>query len=163
MVWGTLAAQQMTKLGIDVVSSYVPWSIITPRRNKGDGATHADGGWDAYLERYYYNTILPTPNTLFHSSLIPPNGQNFYYVNDPIIDKALEDYSGAINEADHMDAIKRFEKRWYDTEPLIILFYPEDVIAINPKLKGFDSTTFNPVFYLRRSRPVCLVPPMPSK
>ena len=146
MVWGTLAAQQMTKLGIDVVSSYVPWSIITPRRNKGEGKTYPEGGWDAYLERYYYNTILPTPNTLFHSSLFPPNGTNYYYIDDPVIDKALEDYAGAIDEAAHMDAIKRFQTRWYETEPITILFYPEDVIAINPKLKGFDSTTFNPVF-----------------
>ena len=149
MVWGTLAAQQMTKLGIDVVSSYVPWSIITPRRNSGNGKTHPDGGWDAYLERYYYNSIQPTPNTLFHSSLFPPNGRNYYYVDDPIIDKAMEDYSGAIEDAGHMDAIKRFQKRWYDIEPLLILFYPEDVVAINPNLEGFDSTTFSPVFYPR--------------
>lgn len=149
MVWGTLAAQQMSKLGIDVVSSYVPWTVIIPRRSKGEGKTHADGGWDGYLERYYYNSILPTPNTLFHSSLVPPNGQNYYYVNDPVIDKALEEYDHAMDEATHMAAIKKFAKRWYDTEPMIILFYPEDVVAINPKLKGFDSTTFNPVFYPR--------------
>ena len=72
MVWGTLAAQQMEKIGIDVVSSYVPWSVIIPRRNKGEGKSHADGGWDAYLERYYFNSIMPLPNTLFHSSLVPP-------------------------------------------------------------------------------------------
>jgi ABC-type transport system substrate-binding protein len=149
MVWGTLAAQQMTKLGIDVVSSYVPWSIITPRRNKGEGKTYPDGGWDAYLERYYYNTILPTPNNLFHSSQFPPNGTNYYFIDDPVIDKALEEYAGAIDPAARMDAIKRFQKRWYETEPMTILFYPEDVIAINPKLKGFDSTTFQPVFYPR--------------
>ncbi|MBV8915230.1 MAG: ABC transporter substrate-binding protein, partial [Acetobacteraceae bacterium] len=33
-----------------------------------------------------------------------------------------------------------------------ILFYPEDVIAVNPKLKGFDATTFNPVFYPQPER-----------
>ena len=36
-----------------------------------------------------------------------------------------------------MAAIKAFEKRWYDTEPMTILFYPEDAIAVNPKLTGF--------------------------
>ncbi|MBU2959398.1 ABC transporter substrate-binding protein [Citreicella sp. C3M06] len=46
-----------------------------------------------------------------------------------------------------MDAIKRFEKRWYDIQPMTILFYPEDVIATNPKLSGFSGTTFNPVFF----------------
>jgi ABC-type transport system substrate-binding protein len=149
MVWGTLAAQQMQKIGIDVVSSYVPWTIIIPRRNKGEGKPHAEGGWDMYLERYYYNSILPVPNTLFHSALFPPSGRNYYYIDDPVIDKALDDYGSAKDEEGHMEAAKRFNRRWYDTEPMIILFYPEDVIAVNPKLKGFDSTTFNPVFFPR--------------
>lgn len=147
MIWGTLAAQQMAKLGIDVVSSFVPFTVISPRRSKGDGKGHVDGGWDAYLERYYYNSILPVPNTLFHSKLIPPNGQNFYYIKDAVLDQSLDDYAGTIDPAARADAIKRFEKRWYDTEPMTILFYPEDVIAVNPKLKGFDTTTFNPVFF----------------
>jgi ABC-type transport system substrate-binding protein len=30
---------------------------------------------------------------------------------------------------------------------MTILFYPEDAIAVNPRLKGFNGTTFNPVFY----------------
>ncbi len=149
MVWGTLAAGQMSQLGIDVVSSYVPWSIITPRRDKGEGKIYTEGGYDAYLERYYYNSILPVPNTLFHSSQMPPNGRNFYYVDDPVIDKALEKYASATDENTHMEAIKAFQKQWYDTEPMTILFYPEDVIAINPKLKGYESSTFNPVFFPR--------------
>src|SRR4051794_877016 len=75
MAWGTLAANQMTKLGVEVVPSYVPFSGILPRRNKGGGATHVQGGWDAYLERYYYNSITPVPNNLFRSTALPPNGQ----------------------------------------------------------------------------------------
>lgn len=147
MIWGTLAAQQMSRIGIDVVSSFVPFTVISPRRSRGDGKPHAEGGWDAYLERYYYNAITPTPNTLFHSRLMPPSGQNFYYVNDPQIDAALDQISGTINPAQRMDAYRAFERRWYETEPMTTLFYPEDVIAVNPKLRGFDFTTFNPVFY----------------
>src|SRR5690349_24819174 len=64
MIWGTLAAQQMSRIGIDVVSSFVPFTVIAPRRTKGDGKTHPEGGWDCYLERYYYNSIVPTPNAL---------------------------------------------------------------------------------------------------
>jgi ABC-type transport system substrate-binding protein len=147
MAWGTLAANQMTKLGVEVVSSYVPFSAILPRRNTGDGATHVQGGWDAYLERYYYNSITPVPNNLFRSTALPPNGQNFYYINDPQIDKALDDYAAARDDKTRLEAIRRFEKRWYDTQPMIILFYPQDVIATNPKLKGYNATTFNPVFF----------------
>ena len=53
MIWGTLAAQQMSKLGIDVISSYVDFPTIASRRTKGSGKIHAEGGWDSYLERYY--------------------------------------------------------------------------------------------------------------
>ena len=80
---------------------------------------------------------------------MPPNGPNFYYISDPEIDKSLTAYGGAIDPAQRASAIKAFEKRWYDIEPMTILFYPEDAIAVNPKLTGFDSTTFNPVFYPR--------------
>lgn len=147
MIWGTLAAQQMSKLGIDVISSYVDFPIIAARRTKNPGKSHVEGGWDSYLERYYYSSITPLPNSLFRSSLIPPNGPNFYYVNDPVLDKTMDDYASAIDPARRMDAIHAFEKRWYDTEPMTILFYPEDAIAVNPKLSGFDATTFNPVFF----------------
>src|SRR6478672_8095263 len=79
MIWGTLAAQQMSRIGIDVVSSFVPVSVMIPRRSTGDGKTHVEGGYDAYLERYYYNSIAPAPSTIFHSTATPPAGQNFYY------------------------------------------------------------------------------------
>lgn len=149
MAWGTLAAQQWRKLGIDVVASYVPFSAILPRRSTPDGKTYVDGGWDSYLERYYYSSITPMPNSLFESNLIPPNGPNYYFLQDPVIDKACEAYAAATEPGPRKAAIEQFEKRWYDTEPLTILFYPEDVIAVNPKLSGFDSTTFDPVFYPR--------------
>lgn len=152
MIWGTLAAQQMTRIGIDVSSSFVPFTVIAPRRSRGDGKPHAEGGWDCYLERYYYNAIKPTPNTLFHSRLMPPGGQNFYYVNDSQIDDALDVISNTLDNAKRAQAYKDFQKRWYDIEPMTTLFYPEDVIAVNPKLKGFDATTFNPVFFPRPER-----------
>lgn len=149
MAWGTLAARQYAQLGIDVVPSYVPFSSIYPRRNKGDGKSYAEGGWDAYLERYYYSSLKPTPNSLFSSKVLSPAGQNYYYVSDPALDRAMDAYSGSVDPATQDTAIKGFQKRWLETEPLTILFYPEDVIAVNPKLQGFDSTTFRPTFYPR--------------
>jgi ABC-type transport system substrate-binding protein len=125
MIWGTLAAQQMTKLGIDVISSFVPFTVIIPRRSTGEGKSHADGGWDAYLERYYYNSITPVPNNLFRSTALPPGGQNIYYVNDPQIDQALDDYASARDAAARLAAMRRFQKRWYATAPMTVLFSPD--------------------------------------
>ena len=149
MAWGTLAARQYAQLGIDVVPSYVPFSAIYPRRNKGDGKSHADGGWDAYLERFYYSSLKSTPNSLFTSKMLPPGGQNFYYLQDPVIDRQMDVYAGSVDTAAQDGAIKAFQKRWMETEPLTILFYPEDVIAVNPKMSGLDATTFRPAFYPR--------------
>ena len=149
VAWGTVAAQQMQKLGIEVVSSIVPFTAISPRRSRGDGKTHVDGGWDAYLERYYYNSIEPSPLALFGSMNMPPGGQNFYYVDDKEIDRSLKEVATSLKPADRKAAYTAFEKRWYDIQPMTILFYPQDVIAVNPKLRGFDSTTYNPVFYPR--------------
>jgi ABC-type transport system substrate-binding protein len=149
MAWGTLAAQQMTRIGIDVVSSYVPFTVIGPRRTKGDGKTHAEGGWDCYLERYNYDSIDPSPLTLFGSKQMPPSGQNFYYVDDKEIDRSLTAVSNSLDPAARLTAYHDFEKRWYDIQPMTILFYPQDVVAVNPKLTGFDSTTYNPVFFPR--------------
>ncbi len=149
VIWGTLAAQQMTQIGIDVVTSIIPFSAIAPRRSRGDGKTHVDGGWDCYLERYYYNSIQPSPLQLFGSMMMPPKGQNFYYVDDKQIDTSLAAVATALKPEDRLTAYHAFEKRWYDIQPMTILFYPEDVIAVNPKLQGFDATTYNPVFYPR--------------
>ena len=149
MVWGTLAAQQMQRIGIEVVSSFVPFTVIAPRRTRGDGKTHVDGGWDCYLERYYYDSIEPSPLTLFGSKQMPPTGQNYYYVDDPEIDRALGAVSSSLKPADRLAAYHAFEKRWYDIQPMTILFYPQDVIAVNPKLSGFEATTYMPTFYPR--------------
>lgn len=147
VVWGTLAAEQMQRLGIEVVSSIVPFTAIAPRRSRGDGKTHVDGGWDAYLERYYYTSIEPSPLALFGSMNMPPSGQNYYYVDDKEIDRSLQAVATSLKEEDRRAAYRAFEKRWYDIQPMTILFYPQDVIATNPKLKGFDSTTYQPVFF----------------
>ena len=149
MAWGTLAARQFQALGVEVVPSYVPFSAIYPRRNKGDGKSYVDGGWDAYLERYYYSSLKPVPNSLFTGKMQPPSGQNYYYLDDPVMNEQLEAYAGSVDPAVQARAIKAFQQRWIETEPLTILFYPEDVIATNPKLSGLDGTTFRPAFYPR--------------
>ena len=78
---------------------------------------------------------------------MPPNGQNFYYVDDKEIDRSLGAVDSSLNEADRLKAYHDFEKRWYDIQPMTILFYPQDLVAVNPKLSGFDATTYTPTFY----------------
>lgn len=149
MIWTDLIGKQIAKLGIDVVTSFHPPSAIIARRASDKGKTFVDGGWDMYSERIYYSGLTPLPEVLFHSRAEPPNGQNYYRINDKVIDSAIERHSRAVDPKERQEAIRDFQKRWYETEPLLMVFYPEDVIITNPKLKGFDSTTYNPVFFPR--------------
>lgn len=149
MIWTDLIGKQFARLGIDVNASYQPPSVVIARRANDSGKTHVEGGFDMYSERIYYSGLSPMPETLFHSKNMPPNGQNYYRVADKQIDEAIEKYSRAVTEQDRKAAMTAFVKRWYEIEPLHIVFYPEEVIITNPKLKGMESTTYNPVFYPR--------------
>ena len=99
MIWGTLAAQQMSKLGIDVISSYVDFPTIASRRTKGSGKIHTEGGWDSYLERYYYSSITPLPNSLFRSRPDPAERAEFLLRLRPGDGQDLGDYASAIEPA----------------------------------------------------------------
>jgi len=149
MIWTDLIGKQFARLGIDVNASYQPPSVVIARRANDSGKTHVEGGFDMYSERIYYSGLSPSPETLFHSKNIPPNGQNYYRVADKQIDESIERYSRAVTAEDRKAAMNAFVKRWYEIEPLHMVFYPEEVIITNPKLKGLESTTYNPVFYPR--------------
>src|SRR5205823_2090481 len=97
-----------------------PFTVIAPRRSRGDGKTHVDGGWDCYLERYLYVSIKPSPYTLFGSTEMPPNGQNFYYVDDKEIDRSLLAVANSLQDADRLKAYHRlYEYRSWQDKTLI--------------------------------------------
>ena len=88
MIWGTLAAQQMTRIGIDVVSELRALHRHRPApRRRATARPHAMAAGTAISSATTTTSIKPSPNTLFRSTAMPPNGQNFYYVNDPEIDR----------------------------------------------------------------------------
>jgi ABC-type transport system substrate-binding protein len=149
MIWTDLIGKNIAQLGVEVITSYVPPSEVIARRANKTGATYTEGGFDMYSERIYYNTLMPVPDILFSKDAIPPLGTNFYRINDAALDEVMAAYSHSPDPAKRSEALKAFQKRWYDIQPLNIVFYPEDVIAINPDLEGFAETTYNPVFYPR--------------
>ena len=151
MIWSTQVALTWQKLGIDIEYVYVPWSIIDPRRiGTPLGRTYADGGYDAHTERYYYDTLTPDPFSLFHSSQFPPTGVNYGLVNSKELDKIILNYDQATSVQDHMYWMNEFEKWYMQNMPMPVVYYPTDLIAINPKLQGFetrDGSTWNFLFY----------------
>ncbi|MEM3697272.1 MAG: ABC transporter substrate-binding protein [Candidatus Bathyarchaeia archaeon] len=151
MIWSTTICIEWSKIGIDVKYTYVPWSIIQPRRVATPlGKTYDEGGWDVYTERYYYDTITPNPGQLFHSSQMPPTGTNYGLVNSTQLDQIIDNYASAVTESDRLYWINEFQKWWLEWEPMPIVYYPVDIVAINPNLQGFeirDGSTYNWLFY----------------
>jgi ABC-type transport system substrate-binding protein len=149
MIWSDMIGKNIAKLGIEVVTSFVAIPELLSRRSNDKGAIYMDGGFDMYTERYYYPSISPAPEQLFSKTAFPPAGKNFYRVNDDILEAAMQTFSKSPDEAGRKKAIDNFQKRWQEIEPINIIYYPVDVIATNPKLKGFAETTYQPVFFPR--------------
>lgn len=149
MIWTDLIGKNIAQLGVEVVTSFVPPSEVIARRANPDGKTFADGGFDMYSERIYYNTLQPLPEVLFSKGAMPPLGKNFYRIDDDQLEAAMKTYSTSPDPVARAQAIKDFQHRWYDIEPLNMVYYPQDVIATNPDLEGFAETTYNPVFFPR--------------
>lgn len=149
MIWTDLIGKNIAQLGVEVVTSFVPPSEVIARRANETGATFADGGYDMYSERIYYNTLQPLPEMLFSKAAMPPLGKNFYRIDDAELEAAMDTYSTSPDPEARAEAIKTFQHRFYDQEFVHMVYYPEDVIATNPALKGFNETTYNPVFFPR--------------
>ncbi len=149
MIWTDLIGKNIAQLGVEVVTSYVPIQELVSRRGREDGATYVDGGFDLYSERYLYPSFMPQPESLYSSAAMPPAGQNFYRLDDEVLQEIMETYSRSPDPEVRAEAIREFQRRWYDTEPLNMVYYPEDVIATSPALKGFAETTYHPMFFPR--------------
>jgi ABC-type transport system substrate-binding protein len=94
--------------------------------------------------------MIPNPFELFHSSQFPPSGVNYGLVNSTELDRILENYEGSISEEEHLYWINEFQKWYIENEPMPIVYYPVDILAINPKLQGYeirDGSTWNFLFY----------------
>jgi ABC-type transport system substrate-binding protein len=149
MIWSDMIGKNIAQLGVEVITSYVPVQELISRRGNDKGLTYLEGGFDMYTERVYYPTLSAQPDSIYSSAAMPPAGKNFYRIDDKELEEAMQAYSHSPDPAVRADAIKKFQRRWYDIQPLHMVYYPEDVIATNPALKGFAETTYNPVFFPR--------------
>jgi len=151
MIWSTQIAAAWEKLGIDVNYVYAPFSVIDPRRTGAPlGRSYADGGFDAYTERYYYDTLTPDPFELFHSSQFPPGGLNYALLNSTTLDKIIDNYDSAVSPQAHAYWITQFEQWMITNLPLAVVYYPLDIIAIDPNMQGFltrDGSTWDWLFF----------------
>lgn len=89
-----------------------------------------------------YGQILgedPDPYPFWHSNQETHPGLNLTSLNNPTIDKLLEDARKTTDDAKRAVQYAQFQKLLADSVPAIFLFSPTYTYPQNKKIKGFDS------------------------
>ena len=145
MVWGTLAAAQMSRIGIDVVSSFAPFTGDRAAAREGrrqDPCRWRLGLLSRALPGTRRSSRRRTPCSAARKCR--PTARISTTSTTRRSTARCDAVDSSLDEADRLKAYHDFEKRWYDIQPMTILFYPQDVVAVNPKLKGFDRHHLQP-------------------
>jgi len=89
-----------------------------------------------------YGQILgfdPDPYPFWHTNQEAPPGLNLTSLNNPSIDKLLEEARKTTDEAKRAIQYNQFQKLLAESVPAIFLFSPTYTYPQNKKIKGFDS------------------------
>ncbi|MHC0037866.1 ABC transporter substrate-binding protein [Pseudoneobacillus sp. C159] len=142
---GLLAQQNWAKLGVKVTVRGLEWSIFLDKYLHGELDTFALGwgGYDGNVEH----------SGFFHSSNIPDPakgkaGNNRNRINDPKIDKWLDDY---LQEEDRNKRIKLYQemhKYMADNATLIWTVHPMKNMGHDKDLKGIKTSLSSAMFNL---------------
>ncbi len=127
--------QNLMAVGIDMQMKNADWAqLLTTRYTTDFVCNYTDPGWDNFPERRYR----------WHSSLIPPNGQNYAHYKNAELDKALDAAyaSSSIEEAKPFYA--EIQKILADEVPDIPMYHSFMTIVANSRLTGYD---VGPIYY----------------
>jgi len=137
-----VAQQNWAKLGIKVTPRAYEWSIFLDKYAKGELDCFALGwgGYDANVDHYQF----------FDSANIPtkenPGQSNRNRINDPYIDKLLEQYKQEEDRSKRIKIYQQLHQYMSDHETLIWNYHPKLTMAYKKDLSGIK-TTISTVWY----------------
>jgi peptide/nickel transport system substrate-binding protein len=132
-----LAQQNWAKLGIKITPRAYDWSVYLDKMAKGELDLFT-GGWgyyDANVDHFDF----------FHSSAIPTKenptlGNNKIRINDPKIDKMLEDYKYELDRNKANKIYQQLHQYMSDNENVLWLAHSKPVMAYDKDLNGVAPT-----------------------
>lgn len=127
--------QNLKAVGIDMQMKNADWAqLLTTRYTADFLCNYTDPGWDNFPDRRYR----------WHSTLIPPNGQNYAHYKNPDLDKVLD----SAYTASSIDAAKpfyaQFQKIMAEEVPDIPMYHSFMTIVADARLTGYD---VGPIYY----------------
>ena len=78
----------------------------------------------------------PDPFPLFHSTQIPPRGQNFVYYSSPEADKLIEHGRRELRQSARMEIYRQLHARLADDQPYTWVSQPSMKWVLNKRVNG---------------------------
>ena len=121
-------ASQLRPQGIEVNVTAVPASALLAERIPSRNYDLLLFGWDASAD--------PDPYAGWHASQVDAPGLNIAAFRDPIADGLLEAGQRTLDIAERRDLYAKFQARFVQQAPSVVLVYPERVYALPSTLAG---------------------------
>ena len=136
-----LVAADLAKIGIKATVQAVSAADIFATYNEGTDETPCNlsrhVGWDVALHTF---SVPLSPNSnypVYHSSQVAPNGQNDAQVNDPDIDRILNELKTTADFTKGLALMKEFQKIYVEQAVEIPLYFRQDVNVVQPYVKNW--------------------------
>jgi peptide/nickel transport system substrate-binding protein len=130
----TVVAQQWKQLGIKANPRSYEWSVYLDRLDTGK--------LDAYILGWNLGTSGDQYG-LWHSKEFSPAGLNSPHVNNPKLDKLLEEFRAEIDPGKRAKIYHQVHKIMSDEQYQLWMYYPQSFAGYNKKLQGVKFSLWN--------------------
>lgn len=132
----TMIKEQLSEVGIDVTVSVMEWSAYNDHLK--------NGRQDMFEIAWIADT--PDPDSFmfpcFHSSAAGEGG-NYVFLNDPEMDKLLEDARASLDDAKRAELYKKAQERVQEITAWIPQYWNENAVGTKKSISGLELNPFN--------------------
>ena len=121
--------QSWADLGIEINIESLEWRAFLERRNAGN--------FHAAMATLSFSSPSPDQFELYHSSA-RDDGFNFFGLNDPEVDRLLEEGRGQFDPEERLAIYRQLQRRLYELEPLGCVFHFTSPVLHQPGLIGLE-------------------------
>ena len=136
-----LVAADLAKIGIKATVQAVSAADIFATYNEGTDETPCNldrhVGWDVALHTFSV-TLSPNGNyPVYESSQVAPKGSNAAQINDPELDKILNELKTTADFSKGLDLMKTFQKIYVEKVVEVPIYFRKDVNVVQPYVKNW--------------------------
>lgn len=124
--------QEYARLGVRMEILVLDWPALAARLDAGD--------FDAVLSETSFLPPNLDPYVAFHSSQVPPNGQNVGFYSDRDADQLLEAARAETDPARRLRAYREIHRRLAQDQPAAFLFTLDSLWAVHRDLEGVETS-----------------------